>query len=412
MVDRLRHLLRVAKRTWRAQRVRRRPTPAEGSLDVAIVGPEWMTWLFAPDSSGRRRGQPPDLVVVGPDVSEDLVARRRREEGWGAAPVVGYRSRIEPNFDTVVVQSASSNPVHRTIHPDLPPELRRLAEHALRDPAHGRRLDEGLDAWVALERSKDAVVRAALDHDVASLLREMAVAVHVAPPRTRTDSVTVVCATNRPANLDRLVANVARQSIADCRLVLVTNDDGFDDHTVAAALDTLPAATRVHVPSDRTLGECLNRGLDLTETRLVAKFDDDDHYDADYLCDMVASLTSSRAAVAGKHSYLVYLADSDATWLRFPGHEHRYTSFVAGGTLVIDRAAVPDLQFPHRNTGEDSGFLAATERAGGLIVSSGALGYVQYRGGANTWDVEAGTFLDHAVELGAGSPDGCFVSAN
>ncbi len=411
MVDRARHLWRVAKRTWRAQRMRRRPTPADGALDVAIVGPEWMNWLFAPDVSGRVSGRAPDLVVVGPDVSDDLLERRRRDEGWGDAPIVGYRSHIEPSFDTVVVQPASSNPVHRTIHPDLPPELRRLAEHALRDPARGRHLDEGLDAWVASERSKDAVVRAALDHDVASLLREMAVAVHVAPPRTQTDSVTVVCATNRPENLDRVVANIARQSIADCRLVLVTNDDGFDDDVVAAALGALPRATRAHVPSDRTLGECLNTGLDLAETRLVAKFDDDDHYEADYLADMVASLTGCRAAVAGKHSYLVYQADEDATWLRFPGHEHRYTSFVAGGTLVIDRKAVPDVRFQLRNTGEDSGFLAATERAGGLIVSSGALGYVQFRGGSNTWDVGVDVFLSNAVELGAGSPDGCFASA-
>jgi hypothetical protein len=410
VLDRLRHLRRVARRTWRAQRMKRRPTPIAGGLEVAVVGPEWMNWLFAPDVGPRPERRPPDLVVVGPDVSDELVERRRRDEGWGDAPVVGYRSDVEPGFDRVVVQPASSNPVHRTIHPDLPPELRRLAEHALRDPVQGRLVDEGLDAWVALERSKDAVVRAAFEHDVASLLREMAAAVHVAAPRADSDSVTVVCATNRPENLDRLVANVARQSIADCRLVLVTNDEGFDDSAVDAALAALPGSTRVHVPPDRTLGECLNRGLDITETRIVAKFDDDDHYEADYLSDMVATLVSSRAAVAGKHSYLVYLAATDTTWLRFPGHEHRYTSFVAGGTLVIDRHVVPDVAFQHRNTGEDSGFLAASERAGGLIVSAGALGYVQYRGASNTWDVSADRFLRHAVELGAGSPDGCFSS--
>jgi hypothetical protein len=369
-----------------------------------------MTWLFAPDVRPPSKGQRPDLVIVGPDVSTDVLEKRRRAEGWGGAPLVGYRSSVEPNFDTVVVQPASSNPVHRTIHPDLPPELRRLAEHALRDPAHGRRLDEGLDSWLASERSKDAVARAAREHDVSSLLRAMATSVHLAPARSAPDAVTVVCATNRPENLGRVVANVARQSIEDCRLVLVTNDDGFDDDAVAAALATLPTATRVHVSADRTLGECLNRGLDVADTRLVAKFDDDDHYEADYLADTVAALVSSRAAVAGKHSYLVYVAETDTTWLRFPGHEHRYTSFVAGGTLVVDRLAVPTVRFMHRTTGEDSAFLAAAERAGGLIVSTGALGYVQFRGGSNTW-AATDTFLRRAVELGGGSPDGCFPSA-
>jgi glycosyltransferase involved in cell wall biosynthesis len=221
------------------------------------------------------------------------------------------------------------------------------------------------------------------------------------------EDVTVICVTNRPAMLRHAVDNVARQTVRP-RLILVTNADDFDDDAVEVAMAPIPHAVRVHLPSEVSLGECLDAALDRCDTRFVAKMDDDDHYDDTYLADQLAALRSTGVGVVGKHTCLAYLAGSDTTIVRFPGREHQFVGFVGGGTIVIDREQVGHVRFPHRDTGEDSGFLARCEDAGALVLSTGCLGYVQYRGSSNTWCISDEAFAAGAMTVGRGSPDGCF----
>jgi hypothetical protein len=329
-------------------------------------------------------------------VTSTEVDALRAEGPWSQARWIGYRSPVVEGPDVAVVQPWWSNPIRRQVHAELPDDLRALASDAIGRSA-GAPTDD-LASWLRAEREMADRRRRAHAADVRSVL--------IGEPSPL--DVTVLCVTRRPALLDAAIDNVARQTIG-ASLVLVTNDAGFDAAAVDRTLARVPGAVHLHRPAEVTLGECLSTALDASATRFVAKFDDDDHYDDTYLVDQLQALAWSGAAVVGKAACLAYLDGSDRTIVRHPEHEHRAVGFVAGGTIVADRSKIGDARFPAGNTGEDSGFLAACESNGAVVVSSSCLGYVQFRGADNTWAIDDDRFAHRAWVLGAGSPDGCFV---
>jgi hypothetical protein len=215
-----------------------------------------------------------------------------------------------------------------------------------------------------------------------------------------TDEVTVICATARPHHLDDIVTNFERQRHPARRLVVVTNHESFDPADVRERLSTVDGATSVTMPPDASLGTCLNAALDLAPTRLVAKFDDDDRYGPEYLGDLLLARRFSLAAVVGKHSHFACFDDGSA-YLRFPGREFEHTSWLAGGTLLVDRERVGDLRFEDRSLGEDGALLRAVQRAGGYIYAADRFNYVQRRHGANTWRTDRDAYLRGAVAVDA-----------
>ena len=212
--------------------------------------------------------------------------------------------------------------------------------------------------------------------------------------------IAVVCVTNRPEQAEHVCATLLAQAdVGVLRAVVVLNDEIGDGSVFEQRLTSLEL-TVLHLAPPVSLGACLNAGWDIAGRRYVAKIDDDDVYGPHYVRDAVRVLRWSPAAVVGKHTYLARLSASATTVLRFPGHEWRPTGFVAGGTIVADTSRTRSARFGDSTTGEDTAFLAAVERGGGLVLATSALDFVQTRHGANTWQVSDDGFAAQAVDLG------------
>ncbi len=221
-------------------------------------------------------------------------------------------------------------------------------------------------------------------------------------------TVAIVCVSSRPHLLDDVISRVAIQTHADREFILVTNAAGYDEVDVEAAvrrLDDLALRWRViRRPEQQELGACLNDAMDTTDARFVAKFDDDDHYGAQYLADALRAHGYAGAGVVGKHTYYAHLVAEDRTVLRFPAHEFRYSSTLAGGTLVIDRERTADLRFPDISLGEDRAFLEACHRRGISTFSADRFNFVQSRWIGNTWSVSTEAFLRDTLPVSSGLP--------
>lgn len=218
--------------------------------------------------------------------------------------------------------------------------------------------------------------------------------------------VAVVCVSTRPHLLATVIADVAAQRHRDLELVLVTNDDAYADIDVDAALAPLdrasvPATTLRRAATD-SLGTCLNVGMDATSARFIAKFDDDDRYGPEYLTDALRAHTYAGVGVVGKHTYYAHVVEHDCTVLRFPTHEFRYSSTLAGGTLVIDRERTGDLRFPDLSLGEDRAFVASCHRRGISTFSADRFNFVQTRSVDNTWQVTTDAFVQQSIPVGRG----------
>ncbi|WP_058234940.1 glycosyltransferase family protein [Devriesea agamarum] len=196
-------------------------------------------------------------------------------------------------------------------------------------------------------------------------------------------TVSALVSTNRPHQLNHLLGSVARQSGVELQLVLVSHGFELDKAATVAQAHELGIADVhvIHMPSDTSLGECLNRAVEAADGDVLTKMDDDDVYGTHYLMDLLYALRWSGATLVGKQAHYMYLADHDATLLRFRDKEHRWTDLVMGPTLTALRDVFRTHPFTPVSRGEDTQFLRAITADGGSIYSADRFNFTQMRSG-------------------------------
>lgn len=204
-------------------------------------------------------------------------------------------------------------------------------------------------------------------------------------------SVSVLAVTNRPGQIDHLLQQIGRQQGVQRQLLVVTH--GFDaERSILAraaelGIDDLSVQ---EAPTSWSLGACLNDARERADGEVCSKMDDDDIYGPHYLHDLLQARAYSGADVVGKHAHYMYLAGTDATLLRFPWMEHRFTDRVMGPTITAGRDVFAAHPFADVSRGEDSGFLADVVAASGRIYSADRFNFTQMRHGAaggHAWSV-------------------------
>lgn len=203
------------------------------------------------------------------------------------------------------------------------------------------------------------------------------------PPRDPV--VSVVVPTKRPEQLDHVLATISRQSHRAVQLVLVTH--GF---TIEAPKVDGVSVVVVAADATRTLGSCMNLGVDAATGDLVAKMDDDNFYGTHYLTDLVRALDYSGADVVGKWAHLVHLESSGATLLRFEKAEHRFVEQVQGGTLLMRRSVAQRIGFEDLPRRVDTTFLASARAAGLTVYAADRFNFVSVRRAdteSHTWPI-------------------------
>ena len=198
----------------------------------------------------------------------------------------------------------------------------------------------------------------------------------------------------RPELVDAVAANVAGQLDVDVDLIFVPNHSDFREIDLESRFRDVADVSLISVDPGTSLGAALNRAMASTSSRFVAKFDDDDHYGPHHLVDSLRAHGYAGAGVVGKHTYYASLQSSGERLLRFPGNEFRYSSTLAGGTLVIDREQTGDLGFRDISLGEDRAFVTACHRRGTSTFAADRFNFVQSRRNDNTWAI---TDADFAV---------------
>lgn len=219
--------------------------------------------------------------------------------------------------------------------------------------------------------------------------------------------VSVVTVTNRPGMLQNAIENYTRQAYAGKEWIIVLNSSDFSLPQVREQVAHIPNVQVFEKPEAWTLGACLNFALDQMQYEYFAKFDDDDYYAEHYLTDQMNAFKYSDTHIVGKRSYLAHLTGSGQLALRFPGHEHRYCSLVAGATLVVRRELFKEQRFREDvERGVDTCFeRACVNEAGHAIYSTDRYNFVARRAAesGHTWSISDQEFLERCALLPAGT---------
>ncbi|NUP62248.1 MAG: glycosyltransferase [Nonomuraea sp.] len=212
-----------------------------------------------------------------------------------------------------------------------------------------------------------------------------------APPLT-----SVLLATRRADMVSFALAQIARQRNAQLEVVLALHGVPAGHPDVAAAVAAFEGPLTVF-EADRqaVFGEVLNEAATRASGSFLLKMDDDDWYGPDFLADLLLAHAYSGAQVVGTVPEFVYLASIDVTVHRSQVTE-QITSFVAGGTILVERSAFQAVGgFRPLRRSVDTQFQEALQAAGGQIYRTHGLGYILRRGpaAAHTWQEPIGTFL-------------------
>jgi hypothetical protein len=224
------------------------------------------------------------------------------------------------------------------------------------------------------------------------------------PAVARDRSVSAVVPTNREHELGNILANLGRQAHPDVQLVLVLHGLDVDRPDLRARAAEAGVRDLVLVPADpaTTLGSCMNLGVDAADGRYVAKMDDDNHYGAHYLTDLVAAFDYTRAGIVGKWAHYVWLRSSGAVVLRHAASEHAYERRVQGGSMLFDGDLVRRLRFSDIPRAVDTDILDRALADGVQVYSTDRFNYVSIRGAdrhAHTWTVADHTFMTRTGHL-------------
>ncbi|WP_404290833.1 glycosyltransferase [Glutamicibacter arilaitensis] len=204
--------------------------------------------------------------------------------------------------------------------------------------------------------------------------------------------ISAVVSTIRPQQIQHILSTIGSQQKVDVELILVSHGFAIDRDELDRLATKSNVSNFVILEMDRelTLGDCLNEAVSRASGDFITKMDDDDLYGENYLFDQVAALRYSGASIVGKQAHFMYLADSDATLLRFAEREHRFTNLVMGPTILGHAEVFKTTPFESRSRGEDTQFLRDVIESGGTIYSSDRFNFMQMRGNdgmAHTWDV-------------------------
>lgn len=222
---------------------------------------------------------------------------------------------------------------------------------------------------------------------LATILR--ALGIEPRPSQSFTPSVNLVMPTIRPELVAQAIRCFDGLRYPDKRFSIVLNG-GTLPPEVARLIEAREDIALRSVPSYKTIGYCINAGIDLAESDYWAKIDDDDVYGPEFLADLMLQRRYLDFDVTGKGAVFGYHEEDDRMQLRWPevvDLPHRY---LAGGTLLVKN---PGRHFPEDVRGyADTLFLSGCVDRGDLVVAGDPFNFVQVRRrdlASHTWTMGA-----------------------
>lgn len=217
-------------------------------------------------------------------------------------------------------------------------------------------------------------------------------------------TVSIVLASRRPALLDQILLQIARQTYPRVEIILAIHGHSELPADVQQEICGFPGPISVlHFEESIPLGEVLNRACSQAEGQLITKMDDDDWYSPNHIEDLVLSRMHSGAGLVGSPVEFSYLEGPDITTRR----KHRgecFTNHVAGGTIMISRTDLSEIGgWRPVPKAVDRGLIDAAIASGMDIYRTHGQNYVMNRRIAtdsesrHTWEADYSVFLRDVV---------------
>ncbi|UJF32124.1 glycosyltransferase family 2 protein [Paenibacillus hexagrammi] len=192
--------------------------------------------------------------------------------------------------------------------------------------------------------------------------------------------VTIIACTMRPAFMENLFRNYARQKHVNKEMIVILNRDDMNLEVWRNKAKEYSNVRVYKVPQSYKLGKCLNFAIKRAKYDVIAKFDDDDYYAPHYLIESVEAMKRTHADIVGKSASFIYFEESKSLMVLRPRDENRFTKHMKGGTLVFKKRVWDRIKFSQsRVSGSDAQFLRMSRKAGFKLYTVSRYNYVCIR---------------------------------
>lgn len=178
--------------------------------------------------------------------------------------------------------------------------------------------------------------------------------------------VTLIVCTIRYSQWKNILNNYRRQNYPNMELFVIL--DGISNIKRIANLSKNIKNKHVSITRIpyRSIGNCLNYGIQETKGTWIAKMDDDDYYGRKYITNLVKETYKIPAKLFIKLSHFVYFEKRKELWLLSPNHESKWMTKccsndirIPGSTIFWNRKTCREynITFKNRRVGEDLYFI-------------------------------------------------------
>ena len=189
-------------------------------------------------------------------------------------------------------------------------------------------------------------------------------------------AVSVVMTVCRLKNVQHALENYNKQHHKTKELILLVDNATLDVTTARARVRDIEQVYVLEVESTSTLQKCLNRGIEAASGDYIAIMNDNDHYGARYLSDMMLAAQYCDSEILGKGTYFVHMKPKDLMAQRVVAEPHMYTDYVVESSLIAQRDVLKRLRVTDRPIGENSSLLAGALEIGCRIYSTDPFNYI------------------------------------
>lgn len=223
----------------------------------------------------------------------------------------------------------------------------------------------------------------------------------ISKTHTIDNCVSVITCTNKPKYMQNVFENYNRQSFKDKELILVLNNNKMDIEKWTKEAKKYDNMTVFQIDERKTLGYCLNFGIEKAKYDIIAKFDDDDYYGPKYLSQSIKGFKF--ADVIGKYTTYVYFQNSKILAIRNPKRDNRYVYRIEGPTLMFKREIFDKIKFADKSLGEDIQFCKDCTKNGIKMYAIDKYNFVYIRHGStdkHAWNIKDELFMKLCVIIG------------
>ncbi len=191
--------------------------------------------------------------------------------------------------------------------------------------------------------------------------------------------VSIITIASRQDFMENIIENFQRQKYRNKELIIILNTSSIN---IKVWMDRIKPYKYIRVypcKEQKTLGNCINDGVNMARLDYISFFAEDNHYAPDFVGDLMNAFQYSQAEIVGKCTYYTYLKASKVLLIHSPDRENRYVNSLLESAMIVKREIFNKVIFSDTTANVFPTFFEDCQKNGCKIYSADRFNFVNIK---------------------------------